>query len=67
MWTGRAKIDAQGNVIKDNARCVARGDLHSKHYNVTANQSMSPVVARALPVAQRHRRRLRPAPSAHVP
>jgi hypothetical protein len=23
MWAGRAKIDAQGNVIKDNARCVA--------------------------------------------
>ena len=44
MWTGRAKIDAQGNIIKDNARCVARGDLHSKHYDVTANQAMSPVV-----------------------
>eukprot|EP00966_Prymnesium_polylepis_P228889 5296767-Prymnesium_polylepis.1 len=44
MWTGRAKIDAQGNILKDNARCVARGDLHSKHYNVTANQTMSPVV-----------------------
>ena len=44
MWTGRAKIDDLGNITKDNARCVARGDLHSKHYAVTANQSTSPVV-----------------------
>eukprot|EP00966_Prymnesium_polylepis_P191092 4428653-Prymnesium_polylepis.1 len=44
MWTGRAKIDGEGNPVKDNARCVARGDLHSKHYHVTSNQTMSPVV-----------------------
>jgi len=44
MWTGREKIDDDGQVVKDNARCVARGDLHSKHYKVTANQTMSPVV-----------------------
>jgi hypothetical protein len=30
--------------LKDNARCVARGDLHSKYYAVTSNQTMSPVV-----------------------
>ena len=44
MWTGRAKMNDDGSHQKDNARCVARGDLHSKHYHVTANQSMSPVV-----------------------
>ena len=44
MWTGRAKINEKGEVIKDNARCVARGDLHAKYYEVSANQSMSPVV-----------------------
>ena len=44
MWTGRAKIKEDGSWLKDNARCVARGDLHSKHYAVTSNQTMSPVV-----------------------
>ena len=44
MWTGREKIDSKGNIVKDNARCVARGDLHSKYYEVSSNQSMSPVV-----------------------
>ena len=44
MWTGREKINDDGSHNKDNARCVARGDLHSKHYHVTANQTMSPVV-----------------------
>eukprot|EP00966_Prymnesium_polylepis_P191053 4427634-Prymnesium_polylepis.2 len=39
MWTGRAKINDKGEIIKDNARCMARGDLHSKYDNVTANQS----------------------------
>ena len=28
MWTGRAKIKDDGSWLKDNARCVARGDLH---------------------------------------
>ena len=44
MWTGREKIDSKGIIVKDNARCVARGDLHSKYYEVSSNQSMSPVV-----------------------
>ena len=44
MWTGREKINDDGTWVKDNARCVARGDLHRKHYSVTSNQTMSPVV-----------------------
>jgi hypothetical protein len=44
MWTGRAKIKDDGSWTKDNARCVARGDLHSKYYAVTSNQTMTPVV-----------------------
>eukprot|EP00966_Prymnesium_polylepis_P224161 5185801-Prymnesium_polylepis.1 len=43
MWTGRENIDSKGNIVKDNAS-VARGDLHSKYYAVSSNQSMSPVV-----------------------
>ena len=44
MWTGRSKINDKGEIIKDNARCVARGDLHSKKYKISANQSHSAVV-----------------------
>ena len=44
MWTGRRKRNDDGLTKKLNARCVARGDLHAKHYNVDSNQTMSPVV-----------------------
>ena len=44
MWTGRRKRNADGSVLKDNARVVTRGDLHVKFYNVTSNDKTSPVV-----------------------
>jgi hypothetical protein len=44
MWTGRRKRADTGDTIKLNARLVARGDLHAKHYQVSSNQTMSPVV-----------------------
>jgi hypothetical protein len=44
MWTGRRKRSDDGVTKKLNARCVARGNLHAKHYNVNSNQTMSPVV-----------------------
>ena len=44
MWTGRRKRSDDGVTKKLNARCVARGDLHAKHYHVDSNQTMSPVV-----------------------
>ena len=46
MWTGREKMKDNGEHLSDHARCVARGDLHSKHYSVTSNQTMSPSCAR---------------------
>jgi hypothetical protein len=66
MWTGREKIDTNGKVVKDNARCVARGDLHSKYYEVTARQPEH-VAGCEDAISQRYRRRLRPSPPAHVP
>ena len=44
MWTGCRKRHIDGSTKKLNSRCVARGDLHAKHYAVTSNQTMSPVV-----------------------
>ena len=44
MWTRRRKRSDDGQTKKLNARCVARGDLHAKHYHVDSNQTMSPVV-----------------------
>mmetsp|Transcript_30307 Transcript_30307/g.65158 ORF Transcript_30307/g.65158 Transcript_30307/m.65158 type:complete len:185 (-) Transcript_30307:1224-1778(-) len=44
MWAGRCKLHPDGTVEKDTARCVLRGDIHSKTYLVDANQCMSPVV-----------------------
>ena len=44
MWAGRCKLHPDGTVEKDTARCVLRGDLHSKFYQVDANKCMSPVV-----------------------
>ena len=44
MWAGRCKLNPDGSVKADTARCVLRGDLHSKKYAVSANQCMSPVV-----------------------
>ena len=41
---GPGKINVDGTWKSDHARCVARGDLHSKFYHVTSNQTMSPVV-----------------------
>ena len=41
---GRCKLNPDGSVKEDTARCVLRGDLHSKKYAVSANQCMSPVV-----------------------
>ena len=49
-WSSRCGPDdasatmTYGLAKKLNARCVARGDLHAKHYNVDSNQTMSPVV-----------------------
>ena len=44
MWAGRCKRKADLTIDKLSARCVLRGDLHSKTYGVDANRSMSPVV-----------------------
>ena len=44
MFAGRDKRHADGRLLKKAARCVARGDLHSKFYNVTSNDKTSPVV-----------------------
>ena len=44
MWAGRSKLNPDGSVERDAARCVLRGDIHSKVYQVDANQRMSPVV-----------------------
>ena len=44
LWAGRCKLNPDGTVEKDTARCVLRGDIHSKKYHVDANQRMSPVV-----------------------
>ena len=44
MWTGRRKRNDDGTIKKNNARLVARGDLHAKHYQVDSNRTMSPVV-----------------------
>lgn len=42
MWVGRRKRLADGSVEKDNARCVARGDLDKSKYNITPNDTTSP-------------------------
>eukprot|EP00966_Prymnesium_polylepis_P331588 7387168-Prymnesium_polylepis.1 len=42
MWVGRDKLNDDNSIKKKNARCVERGDIHSKYYHVTANQSFSP-------------------------
>ena len=44
MWAGRDKIKSDGTRDALAARCVLRGDLHSKTYKVTANDTFSPVV-----------------------
>ena len=36
MWTGRRKRADTDDTIKLNARLVARGDLHAKHYQVSS-------------------------------
>jgi hypothetical protein len=44
MWVGRRKLKSDGALLKLNARCVLRGDIHGKRYCVTDNQKTSPVV-----------------------
>ena len=44
MWAGRIKYNADLTIDKYSARCVLRGDIHSKTYGVDSNRSMSPVV-----------------------
>ncbi len=44
MWTGRCKRGPNGEVTQLRARCVMRGDLQAKFYNITANEKASPVV-----------------------
>ena len=44
MWAGRCKRDADGAVCDLKGRCVVRGDLQTSFYNITPNQTMSPVV-----------------------
>ena len=44
MWAGRCKRKPDLTIDKYSARCVLRGDLHSRSYGVDANRSMSPVV-----------------------
>ena len=43
LWTGRRKRNADGSVLKDNARCVARGDLDKGKFDLTSNDTTSPV------------------------
>jgi len=43
MWAGADKFNDQGECIKKNARCVIRGDLQKKFYNVTPNDTFAPV------------------------
>ena len=45
MWTGRCKRYPDGSIEKLNSRCVERGDLHAKFYNISSNEAHSPVVA----------------------
>ena len=42
MWVGRRKVFADGT-DELSGRCVCRGDIHSKTYDVSANQAYSPV------------------------
>ena len=44
MWTGRDKRDKDGSVYKKNARCVCRGDLQKRFYQLTSNQTFSPTI-----------------------
>jgi hypothetical protein len=44
MWTGRCKRGPNGEVTQLRARCVMRGDLQAKFYNISSNEKMSPVV-----------------------
>jgi len=44
MFVGRLKRDSDNMIEKLKARCVLRGDLHSKFYDVSSNRSMSPVI-----------------------
>jgi hypothetical protein len=43
MWTGRRKRNADGTIDKYKARCVLRGDIHIKKYDVSRNDTASPV------------------------
>jgi len=43
MWTGRRKRNANGSIGKYKARCVLRGDIHIKKYDVLRNDTASPV------------------------
>ena len=43
MWVGRHKRFPDGTPRSDDARCVLRGDIHGRTYNITANDSHSPV------------------------
>ena len=44
MWAGRCKRDVNGDMCELKGRCVIRGDLQTSFYNITPNQTMSPVV-----------------------
>ena len=48
MWAGRCKRDVKGNPSELKGRCVIRGDLQASFYNLTPNQTMSPVVRNTL-------------------
>jgi len=43
MWTGRRKRKADGSIDKYKARCVLPGDIHIKKYDVSRNDTASPV------------------------